>query len=172
MNGRNHHQCSRKFKWAGGKTILEAPARTGTAFGFEGNDEETASSFGRSSHADTDRKTLDLADQTIGPSCGRWRVPGERQSDASDGTIMIHRLQTSVTNGGGTPLPASAAKSHHPVRRSLEHAYPTVLQCSGKAGYGLSSPHPSSAQGGQPQIHPNHPCRMAPGGHRRRTHHH
>lgn len=92
MNGRNHHQCSRKFKWAGGKTILEAPARTGTAFGFEGNDEETASSFGRSSHADTDRKTLDLADQTIGPSCGRWRVPGERQSDASDGTIMIHRL--------------------------------------------------------------------------------
>ena len=92
MNGRNHHQCSRKFKWAGGKTILEAPARTGTAFGFEGNDEETASSFGRSSHAGTDRKTLDLADQTIGPSCGRWRVPGERQSDASDGTIMIHRL--------------------------------------------------------------------------------
>lgn len=92
MNGRNHHQCSRKFKWAGGKTILEAPARTGTAFGFEGNDEETASSFGRSSHADTDRKTLDLAAQTIGPSCGRWRVPGERQSDASDGTIMIHRL--------------------------------------------------------------------------------
>lgn len=92
MNGRNHHQCSRKFKWAGGKTILEAPARTGTAFGFEGNDEETASSFGRSSHADTDRKTIDLADQTIGPSCGRWRVPGERQSDASDGTIMIHRL--------------------------------------------------------------------------------
>lgn len=92
MNGRNHHQCSRKFKWADGKTILEAPARTGTAFGFEGNDEETASSFGRSSHADTDRKTLDLADQTIGPSCGRWRVPGERQSDACDGTIMIHRL--------------------------------------------------------------------------------
>ena len=43
-------------------------------------------------YADTDRKTLDLADQTIGPSCGRWRVPGERQSDASDGTIMIHRL--------------------------------------------------------------------------------
>lgn len=79
MNGRTHHQCSRKFKWAGGKTILEAPARTGTAFGFEGNDEETASSFGRSSHADTDRKTLDLAAQTIGPSCGRWRVPGERQ---------------------------------------------------------------------------------------------
>lgn len=37
-------------------------------------------------------KTLDLADQTIGPSCGRWRVPGERQSDASDETIMIHRL--------------------------------------------------------------------------------
>lgn len=72
--------------------MLEAPARTGTAFGFEGNDEETASSFGRSSHADTDRKTLDLAYQTIGPSCGRWRVPGERQSDASDGTIMIHRL--------------------------------------------------------------------------------
>lgn len=45
MNGRNHHQCSRKFKWAGGKTILEAPARTGTTFGFEGNDEETASSL-------------------------------------------------------------------------------------------------------------------------------
>lgn len=46
------------------------------------------------------------------------------------------------------------------------------LQCSGKAGYGLSLPHPSSAQDGQPQIHPNHPYRMAPGGHQRRTHHH
>lgn len=81
MNGRNHHQCSRKFKWAGGKTILEAPARTGTAFGFEGNDEEAASSFGRSSHADTDRKTLDLADQTISGAADNRRGGRDKRKD-------------------------------------------------------------------------------------------
>ena len=54
----------------------------------------------------------------------------------------------------------------------IRQFFNVLLQCSGKAGYGLSSPHPSSAQDGQPQIHPNHPYRMAPGGHQRRTHHH
>lgn len=133
MNGRNHHQCSRKFKWAGGKTILEAPARTGTAFGFEGNDEETASSFGRSSHADTDRKTLDLADQTIGPSCGRWRVPGERQSDASDGMFWESRIRAffaspfvstgrTTTDSPKSPVPDGPWRTSAPYASSLSGA--------------------------------------------------
>ena len=80
------------------------------------------------SHADTDRKTLDLADQTIGPSCGRilsdevwnthirqfFNVLGKQDTGFLRLTLRQHRADnhrfTQITRAGWPLADISAAR--------------------------------------------------------------
>lgn len=52
----------------------------------------TASSLDHTSHANPDRKPINVANQTESPTCAGGRVMIERKPDESDSTAVVHRL--------------------------------------------------------------------------------
>ena len=79
--------------------MLEAPARGGRISDLADGQgrilrlhDLTASSLGHTSHANPDRKPINVANQTESPTRTGGRVTIERKPDEGDGPAVIHRL--------------------------------------------------------------------------------
>ena len=79
--------------------MLEAPARGGRISDLADGQgrilrlhDITASSLGHTSHANPDRKPINVANQTESPTRTGGRVTIERKPDEGDGPAVIHRL--------------------------------------------------------------------------------
>ncbi len=82
-----------------GAAVFEAPARGCRISDLKDGQgrilrlrDITTSSLGYASHADTNRKAVNVTDQSEGPTRAGGRFTIERQSDESDSTAVIHRL--------------------------------------------------------------------------------
>lgn len=79
--------------------MLEAPARGGRISDLADGQgrilrlhDIAASSLGHTSHANPDRKPINVANQTESPTRTGGRVTIERKPDEGDGPAVIHRL--------------------------------------------------------------------------------
>lgn len=88
----------------------------------------TASSLGHTSHANLDRKPINVANQTESPTCTGGRVTIERKPDEGDGPAVIHRLNDERDQRWQNLIAGFLVHaSRGVVRHDGQHEYTAVL---------------------------------------------
>lgn len=115
--------------------MLEAPARGGRISDLADGQgrilrlhDLTASSLGHASHANPDRKPINVANQTESPTCTGGRVTIERKPDEGDGPAVIHRLNDERDQRWQNLIAGFLVHaSRGVVRHDGQHEYTAVL---------------------------------------------
>lgn len=115
--------------------MLEAPARGGRISDLADGQgrilrlhDLTASSLGHTSHANPDRKPINVANQTESPTRTGGRVTIERKPDEGDGPAVIHRLNDERDQRWQNLIAGFLVHaSRGVVRHDGQHEYTAVL---------------------------------------------
>ena len=104
----------------------------------------TASSLGHTSHANPDRKPINVANQTESPTRTGGRVTIERKPDEGDGPAVIHRLNDERDQRWQNLIVGFLIHaSRGIVRHDGQHEYTAVPD----GPWRTSAPYPSSLSG-------------------------